>query len=387
MLIPPPLSFTLHLKPLLLPNIYLRMDITLIDEAGTSLVYEVDPSATLQRFSEEVAKLFGKDAGSIRLMYDGAELEFVEQLEAGSEVCVEVSYLAYQELLRKKGSRFDQMPKHVRSDHATALVALQMDLHCLPKVGISLQTDHRFLVDAVRVSVYVIRSNAMAKSADLLVACIEANPSCLRICPWGILTDPIMKRVLALRSDMLTWLPSAMMRHKYVQMAVELDGLSLRYAKQEYQDDADIVDAAIEQNPMALRYAGRVLRSSLSRLVMKKCPGFLQFAGHDLRDDRDIVKEAVTSDSSLFKFCSKRLKQNTEFVIEMMQIDASLFKQASASVRSDPHVVELALKAQEAKPGMLRFACPVCGASRSRTGCYFNSEESLAIHMKDAHSK
>ena len=65
----------------------------------------------------------------------------------------------------------------------------------------------------------------------------------------------------------------------------------------------------------------------------------LRFASQDLRDDRDLVLEALQTASWLFPLISKRLQADKEVVRLAVHRDKRLLRFASAELRSDPEFI------------------------------------------------
>ena len=115
--------------------------------------------------------------------------------------------------------------------------------------------------------------------------------------------------------------------------AVKNDGGALEYASQDLKSDREVVLAAVKNFGSVLQYASEDLKSDrVVVLEAVKNDGMaLEYASEALRSEREVVLVAVkqtaeydVNDSylrSAFKYCSKELGNDIEFIIESNKID------------------------------------------------------------------
>jgi hypothetical protein len=100
--------------------------------------------------------------------------------------------------------------------------------------------------------------------------------------------------------------------------AVKSNGFELKNVEEQFQNDKEIVIAAIRQNPNALEYASI-----------------------DLKGDEDIVKPAIFSRGQLLSFVSEKLKNNKKIVLIAVTNDQNALQYASAELKRDTNLLDL----------------------------------------------
>ena len=100
--------------------------------------------------------------------------------------------------------------------------------------------------------------------------------------------------------------------------AVEKNGTALRFASIEIRDSEEIVAIAVKNDWRAFEFASERLKRNKNSLVWKQIleTAFfvLSWASQDLRDDHDIVTEAIRQDWKELEFASARLKANFSYL-------------------------------------------------------------------------
>lgn len=154
----------------------------------------------------------------------------------------------------------------------------------------------------------------------------------------------------------------------------KVNGLCLGYFAPKFKDDDEIVFAAVNSNRLALKYASERLRNnkqlvllSLSQhdaqplyhigkelqndeeifyTALKATPyGFsIASAGDKIRDNREIMLEAIKRAGSNIKYASKRLKNDKEIAIIAVRQDQYNFDYISNDLKNDKDVVIELLK-------------------------------------------
>ena len=92
-----------------------------------------------------------------------------------------------------------------------------------------------------------------------------------------------------------------------VVLAVQQNGLALRYVPENLRNYKKVVLAAVTQNDLALKYVPKKLRSDKEVVLaaIQEDGSALEFASKELRGDSDIVLTAVKNDNSALNFASK----------------------------------------------------------------------------------
>lgn len=146
--------------------------------------------------------------------------------------------------------------------------------------------------------------------------------------------------------------------------AVKKRGLLLGHASKKLQNDYDIVYASVENNWESLKFASPELQenvdiakiyiksnnySNLTHISskLKKDKEFilpfikingklLKYVGDNLKEDYDIVKNAMISDLNSLRYASPKLKRDCEFMLELISINEKALKYVHKDLLSDP---------------------------------------------------
>lgn len=116
--------------------------------------------------------------------------------------------------------------------------------------------------------------------------------------------------------------------------AVKQAGMSLQTLTN-FQNDADVVFAAVTQNGMALQFAHASLRGKLKIVLAAVMQDgmALQFASKTMRDNETVVFTAIRQNSEAFKYASVRLRKLYKNYEKTEQEDESkILEQVEASI-------------------------------------------------------
>lgn len=104
----------------------------------------------------------------------------------------------------------------------------------------------------------------------------------------------------------------------------------LEFASDELRDDKEVVLEAVEKDGCSLRLASERLKDDKEFLMsLVKKNGFsLYYASDRLKDDKEVVLEAIKSGFSLY-YASDRMKDDEEVVIEAVKKDCHSLRYAS----------------------------------------------------------
>jgi|GEM_PF-2488056 len=103
---------------------------------------------------------------------------------------------------------------------------------------------------------------------------------------------------------------------------VQLNGLSLEYASEEYKNNITIVTAAVKQNVKAL-----------------------QFASDEIREREKFINECITQDITAFYFAGDKIRQNESFVTAIIDKHGiNLLRYAASSLQNNKAFIMKLLK-------------------------------------------
>ena len=143
-----------------------------------------------------------------------------------------------------------------------------------------------------------------------------------------------------------------------VLIAVQMNGLALRYAAWELRSDITIVLSAVGENCASFQYASSRLQSDRHCVIeLTKINGLvLKYASHELRSDRDVVLSAIGQNVDAVQFAASSLKTDPDIlllvrsarirkdvILEIVQEHGHALEHLSDSFRDDPVVVLAAL--------------------------------------------
>ena len=127
---------------------------------------------------------------------------------------------------------------------------------------------------------------------------------------------------------------------------LKVDGLALKTASEELQNNRSIVQQAVKENGLALQYASHELRGDKD-IVLKaiRCSGgSLAFASPDLRDDFEVVFESVQDCGGALEFASETIRSNKTVVLAAVQNYGGALEFASRELQDDDIVVREAIR-------------------------------------------
>ncbi len=135
-----------------------------------------------------------------------------------------------------------------------------------------------------------------------------------------------------------------------VLAAVQQNGWwALRHASERLKNDPEVVLAAVKQNGIALFYAGKDLEKDprypeIVMAAVKQNGLALEFASERLKDDPEIVMAAVKKNVAALEFASERLKDDPEIVMAAVKKNGVAIFCASRRLQDNPDIVLAAVK-------------------------------------------
>lgn len=130
-------------------------------------------------------------------------------------------------------------------------------------------------------------------------------------------------------------------------------GTFLEYASERLKNDREVVMTAITSeaeglispweilNGKALLFASDELRSDREFMieVLQKNPNALEYATDELKNDKDIVTEVVESCGFALKYASDELKNDKEVVLKAVKNNGVALEFASERLRDDKEII------------------------------------------------
>ena len=112
---------------------------------------------------------------------------------------------------------------------------------------------------------------------------------------------------------------------KFVLATLKESGYALQYANEGLKNDKDLVVAAVQRHGLALQFASLELQNDRATVLaaVQQNGLALQFANEEFKRDKEIVLAAVQENGSALVFASKELKNDKEIVLTAVQQHAS----------------------------------------------------------------
>ena len=134
-----------------------------------------------------------------------------------------------------------------------------------------------------------------------------------------------------------------------VLIAVQSRGDALRYASDELKNDKLVVQNAVQNFGEALKYASDDLKNNIEVVMIavkgrSYGAGVLQFSSERLRNDKDVVLNAVEKNGVCLQFASDNLKNDREIVLIAVQNDGQALEYASDNLKNDREIVLIAVQ-------------------------------------------
>jgi len=134
-------------------------------------------------------------------------------------------------------------------------------------------------------------------------------------------------------------------RFKAILDIVSGDWTELRYLDSVWQDNREIVMAAVSCNAHALYYASDKLKDDedfITAAVMENGSA-LNYASENLKDQKEVVLAALSNDGSALKFASSNLKDDREVVMAAVSDYGDSLEFASDNFKNDEDIVKIAV--------------------------------------------
>ena len=129
-----------------------------------------------------------------------------------------------------------------------------------------------------------------------------------------------------------------------VLASVSQNGNLLKFAK-EFQDDKEIVLAAVSNTWSSLQYASPRLKADkeVVLIAIAQNENALQFASFELRENEELATRAVSTNGMTLEHVADKLKDNEAIVTSAISNNGIALKYASLNLRKNKHIVSLAV--------------------------------------------
>lgn len=137
--------------------------------------------------------------------------------------------------------------------------------------------------------------------------------------------------------------------------ALSANGLDLELASDDLKNDPDIVLEAVKQNGRALKFASKEVKNNpeVVREAVNQNGSALLYASVQMKTNTEIVLVAVKKKGGALLYASDSVKGNPEIVLEAVKQNGTALMYASKELKNDPAVV---LEAVRQAWGALDFA-------------------------------
>jgi hypothetical protein len=206
------------------------------------------------------------------------------------------------EAIRTSAQSFKFAHAKLRTNREYVCKAVKQSGMALQFASSELQGDRQLVLDAVRQEVKALQfvSAALCKDRDFLEEAIFVNKSALSYIPIDVDYDWLMSMTNSAIDDSSDVFESVD-RPDALRKARAGSGMWLAEAI-EFQSDKEIVLAALEQNPKALRFTSLLGDREVVLAAVRRDGMMLEFADESLRRDHEIVCTAIRSNPRARRF-------------------------------------------------------------------------------------
>lgn len=163
--------------------------------------------------------------------------------------------------------------------------------------------------------------------------------------------DVLLKRVIKKYSDHFIEIPpcnKGIINNKMDALREIKQKSSLVNFSEELRNDKEVVLEAVKQRGSNLFYASDDLKNDHEVVTeaVKQNPNALYYASQELRNDRQIVLEAIKIDTNSFARASEKLRADKEFVLEAIRQsqNCDVLQHVSKKIKNDKGIILEAVK-------------------------------------------
>lgn len=228
------------------------------------------------------------------------------------------------ESIKSRGLVMEDLPEEFKKDPEIALEAIKQN-------GKAFQYIHPDL----------------KKCQNMILAALSKYPSAFEFLENKNLNGnkDFMLLVLGLNGSLLKYASDNLKKDKEVVMkAVCQYGPALEFADL-FNDDIQVVSAAIEEYFLAFEHASKNLKNNktMGLAAVKKSWEVLHQLSDQLKDDEDIVLTCVKQYGGSLETASSRLKNDRQFILKAVE-KWGTYKHISHELKKDPEILIKALK-------------------------------------------
>lgn len=222
----------------------------------------------------------------------------------------------------RRGGSFKHASASLRADREVVLAAVE-------KCGLMLEFAAELLKDDKGVALSAVQQDGLAlqhagkdlrADKDVVLLAVQRNGRALEFASEALKNDPQVS-FAALTQLEVPGVSEASPSHEMGHAAVRKSGEFLMCLPQALREDREILLEAVASKGMVLEMAPADLRDD-KELVLAACEqngNALQFAGEDMKADKDVVLTAVREDFYALKFANESLRQDDEVVTAAIQ--------------------------------------------------------------------
>ena len=131
----------------------------------------------------------------------------------------------------------------------------------------------------------------------------------------------------------------------------------IQHASNQLKNDKEVVLEAVKQDNSVLKYVSERLKNEKEVVLeaVKQDGCVLQYLSERLKNDKEVVLEAVKQQGYALKYTSERLKNDKEVVLEAINQNVFALKYASKRLENDKELVFLALKKEVSLESLMEY--------------------------------
>ena len=188
-----------------------------------------------------------------------------------------------------------------------------------------------------------IRNNIVIKDKDYLLNILKRNGLFLKSASFDLQNDREVVLAAISQNGLAFQYASDNLRNdkEVVCDAINHDGCAIQYADYKFRNDKEIVLCAIKQNGDAFRYVSDNLRNDREFIleIIEKNERVLQYVDDKFKNDKTFVLSAVNKNGSALGYFNDDFKNNKEIVLAAVSQNGDVFRYASDNFKNDKEIV------------------------------------------------
>ena len=223
---------------------------------------------------------------------------------------------------------YPTLPDNQKNDKDIAMVVVSNAPRMLENLSPAMRADKDVVMGAVKADGRVLAhvSDELKADRDVVHHAVSSHVEALQYASDELRADPeiVLQACKKYKGHPFTKNPfvhasdSLKNDRSFVLKLMGQSGACLKDAKPQFQEDLEVVKAAVSNNGLALKYASEILRANESIVKIAVCsdpPHMehpLQYASVELRNNKDVVLRAVKSSSCALHYASDMLLQDKD---------------------------------------------------------------------------